>query len=390
MDPQQSATSLYAAMWQAQRTPWKLDERRPGQRRSTRRPTAARTGRRFRRNPGFADRHARQDRRLRRGEQSARRLRDRAGEGRRRLPFRTTRGATWHRVNGEMKLRQRAFYYMAIYVDPTNPEVAYAPEVDGVCQDRRTAARRCTPLDAAARRQSHRVDQSAQPEDSARRQRRRRDGLRRRRQDLEHASTISRPASSITSRSTISSRSTSTARSRTKARSKGRARPSDGGIGARRLAHGRAGREHLRRARTRRSPNVTYGSGYYSAFARLDRITGEPKNVSPWPRYMAGAIVGRDASIASAGRIPIFFSPADPHELFVAAQVVFTSDDRGQTWKIISPDLTRNDPSTEGPSGGPVDSTRPAPRRFPTSRRWRSRRSTRTSCGPARPTGWCT
>ena len=35
-------------------------------------------------------------------------------------------------MNAEMKLRQRAFYYMAIFVDPTNPEVAYAPEVDGV------------------------------------------------------------------------------------------------------------------------------------------------------------------------------------------------------------------------------------------------------------------
>ena len=31
------------------------------------------------------------------------------------------------------------------------------------------------------------------------------------------------------------------------------------------------------------------------------------------------------------------------------------SDDYGATWQTISPDLTRNDPSTEAPSGGPVD-----------------------------------
>ncbi len=31
-------------------------------------------------------------------------------------------GATWKRVNAEMKLRQRGFYYTAIFVDPTNPQ----------------------------------------------------------------------------------------------------------------------------------------------------------------------------------------------------------------------------------------------------------------------------
>ena len=40
-------------------------------------------------------------------------------------------GGTWKRVNAEMKLRQRAFYYMAIYVDPTNPQIAFVPQVDG-------------------------------------------------------------------------------------------------------------------------------------------------------------------------------------------------------------------------------------------------------------------
>ena len=41
-------------------------------------------------------------------------------------------GRTWKRVNAEWKLRQRAFYYMALTVDPTNPQVVYAPEVDGI------------------------------------------------------------------------------------------------------------------------------------------------------------------------------------------------------------------------------------------------------------------
>jgi len=51
-------------------------------------------------------------------------------------------GKTWKRVNDEMKLRQRAFYYMAFSPNPTNQNVAYVPEVDGVFKDDRTAAAR--------------------------------------------------------------------------------------------------------------------------------------------------------------------------------------------------------------------------------------------------------
>ena len=47
-----------------------------------------------------------------------------------------------------------------------------------------------------------------------------------------------------------------------------------------------------------RNPNVTYGSGYYSAFARLDTSTGEVKNVSPWARYMSGASSGETSETA--------------------------------------------------------------------------------------------
>ena len=51
---------------------------------------------------------------------------------------------------------------------------------------------------------------------------------------------------------------------------------------------------------------------------------------------------------------PIAFSPHDPNVLYHGANVLFRSSDLGQTWKIVSPDLTRNDPSTLGASGGPL------------------------------------
>jgi hypothetical protein len=51
---------------------------------------------------------------------------------------------------------------------------------------------------------------------------------------------------------------------------------------------------------------------------------------------------------------PIVFSPVDPNVLYVSSQHVFKSTNGGQSWERISPDLTRHDPTTMGPSGGPI------------------------------------
>ena len=131
-------------------------------------------------------------------------------------------GATWKRVNAEMKLRQRAFYYIAIYVDPNNPQIAYAPQVDGVYKTK-DGGKTFTELDTP-HGDNHIVwINPTQSEHRARGQRRRCDRLGRQRRSLEHANRISRPDSSTTSRSTISSRSTSLARRKTKAPTRARA-----------------------------------------------------------------------------------------------------------------------------------------------------------------------
>ncbi len=101
-------------------------------------------------------------------------------------------------------------------------------------------------------------------------------------------------------------------------------------------------------------PEVTYGSGYYSTLMRQDNSVGQVHNVTPWPRYMSGSSPS-ETKYRFGWTHPILFSPANSHELLVTAQTVFSSLDNGQTWKVISPDLTRNDKSTEGPSGGPID-----------------------------------
>jgi hypothetical protein len=51
---------------------------------------------------------------------------------------------------------------------------------------------------------------------------------------------------------------------------------------------------------------------------------------------------------------PIFFSPHNPKRLYAAGNHLFMSENEGRTWEMISPDLTTNDRSKQGPSGGPI------------------------------------
>jgi photosystem II stability/assembly factor-like uncharacterized protein len=110
--------------------------------------------------------------------------------------------------------------------------------------------------------------------------------------------------------------------------------------------------------------SVDYGSGYFSIMERYDPGDDEYNSVSPYPLYREGAS-SAELEYRLAWTHPIFFSPVNPKELLVGAQFVLSSTDDGQTWKKISPDLTRNDPATEGPSGGPIDDDASSAEIFP-------------------------
>ncbi len=66
---------------------------------------------------------------------------------------------------------------------------------------------------------------------------------------------------------------------------------------------------------------------------RYDRRTGDVKNVSPDPL--------RRQPLRWVRTMPIAFNAADPHELLLGANVVFSTLDGGEHWRTISPDLTR-------------------------------------------------
>ncbi len=75
--------------------------------------------------------------------------------------------------------------------------------------------------------------------------------------------------------------------------------------------------------------------------------------MEPYPRDFVGGGVA-DLPYRFAWDAAFAVSPQNPKVLYAGGNVVFKSEDRGRTWKPISPDLTRNDKSKQQSSGGPV------------------------------------
>ncbi len=99
--------------------------------------------------------------------------------------------------------------------------------------------------------------------------------------------------------------------------------------------------------------DVFYAGSFGGYLTRLDRSTGQTRFVNVWPEYPVGQ-APRDLKERFQWTFPIVFSPVDPKTLYASSQHLFRTTNEGQTWEAISPDLTRHDPSTMGASGGPI------------------------------------
>lgn len=98
---------------------------------------------------------------------------------------------------------------------------------------------------------------------------------------------------------------------------------------------------------------VVFAGSYDGLLTRQDRHTGQTRDVSPWPDNPMGYGAG-DIKYRFQWNYPIIFSPHEKSTMYVGAQVLFKSTDQGGSWEVISPDLTRNDKSRQGSSGGPI------------------------------------
>jgi photosystem II stability/assembly factor-like uncharacterized protein len=102
-----------------------------------------------------------------------------------------------------------------------------------------------------------------------------------------------------------------------------------------------------------KDPDVVYGGNYGGYLQRLNHKTRETRAVNVWPDNPIGHAAG-DLKYRFQWNAPIFFSPHDPNTLYAGGNVLFRTTNEGQSWQAISPDLTRNDNSKLGPSGGPI------------------------------------
>ena len=100
-------------------------------------------------------------------------------------------------------------------------------------------------------------------------------------------------------------------------------------------------------------PEIVVGGSYGGFLRLLDHRTGERRAIDVWPDNPMGWGAA-ELKHRFQWNFPIAFSRHDPDVLLVAAEALFRSDDLGHSWKQISPDLTRNDKSRMGKSGGPI------------------------------------
>jgi photosystem II stability/assembly factor-like uncharacterized protein len=103
-------------------------------------------------------------------------------------------------------------------------------------------------------------------------------------------------------------------------------------------------------------PNIIWSSGSGSGsvggiMTVFDERNGQARNVEIWPDQANGSTAA-EVKYRFNWEFPVLISPQDHNKVFAGSQYVHMTTDGGNSWKVISPDLTRNDKSKQGFSGG--------------------------------------
>ena len=259
------------------------------------------------------------------------------------------RGETWTRVNAENKLRQRAWYYSRVYADPNNEDIVYVVNVrfhkskdggksfksyrtphgdhhdlwidpnnsnrmiigdDGGAQVSIDGGNVWTTYHNQPTSQFYRVTTdndfpyriyAAQQDNSAIR--------------IQHRTT----GYSITERHWEST----------------------------------AGGESAHIAIDPDDNDIVYGGSYGGFLTRKNHRLDQNRAINVWPDNPMGH-GAKDLEYRFQWNFPLFFSPHNSDKLYACSNHVHVSYDEGQSWKVISPDLTRNDSTKLESSGGPI------------------------------------
>src|SRR6266699_3436361 len=99
-----------------------------------------------------------------------------------------------------------------------------------------------------------------------------------------------------------------------------------------------------------RNPQVVYAGSYDGLITRFDKSNGQEQDISSWPLNPIGAGAA-ELKHRFQWTAPILVSPNDPSVLYHGGEAVFKTTDGGMSWTAISGDLTRNDKSKQQSSG---------------------------------------
>jgi len=102
-----------------------------------------------------------------------------------------------------------------------------------------------------------------------------------------------------------------------------------------------------------RDPNIVYAGCYGGSINRYDVRTGQTREILAYPQNQMAQKVS-DLRYRFQWDAPIRISPHDPDVLYHTSNRVHRSRDGGQSWEVISPDLTTNDSEHQGYAGGPI------------------------------------
>ncbi|MDQ3070587.1 MAG: hypothetical protein M3R55_12780, partial [Acidobacteriota bacterium] len=99
-------------------------------------------------------------------------------------------------------------------------------------------------------------------------------------------------------------------------------------------------------------PDIIWGSCYGNKLTRWDASTRTARSVSPWMISLDAPPT--DVRYRCHWTAPVVVDPFDHETVYYGCQVIFRTNNKGQSWSVISPDLSTQDPSKIVPSGGVV------------------------------------
>lgn len=258
-------------------------------------------------------------------------------------------GDTWTKTNSDRSLRQRAWYYTRIYADTKDPNSVY---VLNVAYHKSTDGGHSFKANSAPHGDHH--DLWIAPEDNQRMVIAD-DGGAQVSYDMgdNWSSYLNQPTAQfyrVTTDNFFPYRIYGAQQDNSAIRIQHR---SDGWSIGERDWESTAGGESAHLAIDPLDNDIVYGGSYGGYLTRYNHRTKDEQAINVWPDNPMG-YGAEGMKYRFQWNFPIAFSPHDPKKLYAASNHLHATTDGGQSWQLISPDLTRNDSSKLGPSGGPI------------------------------------